>query len=491
VAPDRLGPASSRVLDSLDPVAASVSGRPGRRLATVVEELRSPLTVAIAGRVKAGKSTLVNAVLGRAVAPTGATECTKVVTSFQRGAADQLTARLSTGERRKLQLVNGQLPAELGLPVDSVERLEARLTSRMLDRMVLVDTPGLSTLRTENAERTSTFLGLDPRSAESCARADAVIFVTNHIAHADETEALRQFVVATGQRSSLATVAVLGQADRAGDAAARLAQHQLAELRGLVSDVIPVSGLLAQAFRCGLFTEDDADAVTALAALPADERGWLLEDRAEFLQLPAGSLSTAARQRLLTLIDFPGVQLAVAAALAGARRARDLEQALLEVSNFPLVEKALGRFAQRADALKVSKAVAAVESVAFGADTDPADRLRLTEIVATLRAAPELHVLAELEVLEEVLRGSLPTEPGEAEELRRLLTPTSSAARLGLPASTDEAEVRNRAREEARRWQLVRATARGSRRRHLARVVTRTYRLIADTDTTQLVGGQS
>src|SRR3954453_19815697 len=47
--------------------------------------LAEPLRVAIAGKTKAGKSTLLNALVGEALAPTGAGECTQVVTWYRHG----------------------------------------------------------------------------------------------------------------------------------------------------------------------------------------------------------------------------------------------------------------------------------------------------------------------------------------------------------------------------------------------------------------------
>src|SRR6185436_5944360 len=52
----------------------------GRRSA---ERLRSPLRTAVVGRVSTGKSTLLNALLATAVAPTDGRECTKVVHVFR------------------------------------------------------------------------------------------------------------------------------------------------------------------------------------------------------------------------------------------------------------------------------------------------------------------------------------------------------------------------------------------------------------------------
>ena len=51
----------------------------------IAERLRGPLAVALAGRVNAGKSTLVNALLGERLALTDATECTRLVTRYVHG----------------------------------------------------------------------------------------------------------------------------------------------------------------------------------------------------------------------------------------------------------------------------------------------------------------------------------------------------------------------------------------------------------------------
>ena len=59
-----------------------------------IRRLDEPLRVAIAGRVKAGKSTLLNALVGERLAATDAGECTRIVTWYRHGLGYRVTADL-------------------------------------------------------------------------------------------------------------------------------------------------------------------------------------------------------------------------------------------------------------------------------------------------------------------------------------------------------------------------------------------------------------
>ena len=62
----------------------------------LTDRLDEPLRVAVAGRVKAGKSTVINALVGERLAPTDAGECTKIVTWYRYGIGYDVTATLET-----------------------------------------------------------------------------------------------------------------------------------------------------------------------------------------------------------------------------------------------------------------------------------------------------------------------------------------------------------------------------------------------------------
>src|SRR3954462_1821443 len=82
------GPLSMSVATLCQRLQSQVSARTAAGFAEVLRRLGAPLQVAVAGRIKSGKSTLVNALIGRRVAPTDIGECTRLVTRFQYGTVD-------------------------------------------------------------------------------------------------------------------------------------------------------------------------------------------------------------------------------------------------------------------------------------------------------------------------------------------------------------------------------------------------------------------
>src|SRR5437763_13338912 len=115
------GPLSSRVADLCAEVGHRLGGAAQSQVYDVRRRLGEPLRIAIAGRLKAGKSTLVNALIGRRVAPTAVGECTRVVTRFRYGPADRVDVITRDGARHSRPLDDdGMIPQRLGVPAGRV-----------------------------------------------------------------------------------------------------------------------------------------------------------------------------------------------------------------------------------------------------------------------------------------------------------------------------------------------------------------------------------
>lgn len=123
-------------------------------------ELRSvtdpTVRVALIGEFNAGKSTLVNALIGRQVAPTDILEMTSWIAVYRPGRSDRCDLLLSDGQVRRLPLVEFQAraarrafsAAELSL----IERVEIEIEGSDL-QVALIDPPGLGSVTIANERR--------------------------------------------------------------------------------------------------------------------------------------------------------------------------------------------------------------------------------------------------------------------------------------------------------------------------------------------------
>ena len=148
--------AEARALISAAREAYSIDYQAAATLTECLERLDQPLRVALAGSLKAGKSTLLNALVGQDIAPTDATECTKVVTWYRSGSTPSVTAWYD-GDRSAhvpVQRRGGRLTFDLGeLTAAHVDRLDVEWPARTLTQTTIIDTPGTSSLSPDVSER--------------------------------------------------------------------------------------------------------------------------------------------------------------------------------------------------------------------------------------------------------------------------------------------------------------------------------------------------
>ncbi len=431
--------------------------------ATVAElrtRLREPLRVAIAGRVKAGKSTLLNALVGERLAPTDAGECTRIVTWYEKAAGYEVTAVLRDGSERALRFhrTDSSLAMALdGLEPSDLERIVVGWPSSRLDDLTLIDTPGIEGHDERSSMRTLRFLGLE---AEDSSEVDAVIYLMRHM-HRSDAGFLEAFMDRSlSQPSSVNAVAVLSRADEigAGRLDALVSARAVAEryrdderVRALCSTVIPVAGLIAETG--ATLREDEVASLRSLIAMPADELAGLLLSVDRFCDPTLSPLPSRARQDLLDRFGLFGVRFTVDELTHGdAETASALSRALIGASGIEQLADLLNdHFAGRARPLKARSVLVALKDLArrFARDEPVASRdlfIAVEEFEATA------HELAELRLWHLAISGTVHLDAEEVAEIRRMTSVGDPTMRLGLPPGTPISVVRETAQQRIEHW---------------------------------------
>ncbi len=205
------GHARLRVLgDVAAELGSGLVARDAAELAGRIAEGR--FFVACVGQFKRGKSTLLNALVGRAVLPTGVVPVTAVVTILRHGPGVEAHVTLLDGGRLTVDPATlAEYVSEAGNPGNrkGVAAVEVRLPSPLLERgLCLVDTPGIGSVFASNSETTRAFVP----------QVDAALVVVgaDPPISGDELDLLQQ--VASGVEH---VIVVLNKSDRVSDAESR------------------------------------------------------------------------------------------------------------------------------------------------------------------------------------------------------------------------------------------------------------------------------
>ena len=346
------GPSAVLVADGLMDVLGSLPEDLAGPLRALCARASNPPAIALAGRVSAGKTTLLNALVGRRVAPTDAGECTQVVAHFRFGRSERVHVHTHTDPTFDLPFDDqGRIPERLGIPVSEVSHIEVHLANQRLRRLELIDTPGVSA-GSHGSDRTEAYLGFESASRAAVGGADAVVYLLTHTGRTDEAADLAAFGSSAGQRSD-AAIGVLAKADlvaggRRGPVE-ELSARLRSQLTGKVSTVVPVWTLVAESVACGRVREPDAATAALIAELEEADRALLLADAGLFVD-HAVDVDHHPRRRLQDLLGHAGAVEAVSAAGAG-RGAAHLVDALDAISGRAQLDAAIDQLAERADVL--------------------------------------------------------------------------------------------------------------------------------------------
>jgi len=431
------------------------------RLVAARDRLDEPLRVAIAGKVKAGKSTLLNALVGEELAPTDAGECTRIVTRYRDGITYRVTLVPQRAEARQVPFTReaGAIEVDIApFAADDVAELDIEWPSAALREMTLIDTPGMASLSANVSARTQSYLA--PGEGQTMP-ADAVIYLVRHM-HASDIDFLEAFHDGElSQATPVNAIAVLSRADEVGAgridslaSARRIAARYRRDpkLRHLVQTVVPVAGLLAQSGTT--LREAEYRSLDAIAAASREDADALCLSADRFASASTTiPVTPADREHLLDRLGLFGVRLAVALIRQrAAPNATSLAAELVRRSGVrELRDVLLTQFAQRRDVLKARSALLALEGVLHERPV-PGSEVLASEVE---RLTSSAHELAELRLLNALRGGGMKLREQEAADMERLLGAEGAAlhARLGLGPETDESAIRQALEDNMCRWQ--------------------------------------
>jgi hypothetical protein len=430
------------------------------RLTAVRDRLDAPLRVAVAGRVKAGKSTLLNALVGERLAPTDAGECTRIVTWYRDGHTYQVQALIRGGQPRTLRFTRDDGPVTIdldGLDAAAIDQLTVTWPAQALRTLTLIDTPGIGSLSDRNSRHTWDLLVPDDEESP----ADAVVYLLRHL-HPGDVEFLRAFHDTEVSRPSpVNAIGVLSRADEIGAgrpdsmASARRIATRLgsdANVRRLVQSVLPVAGLLAET--AVTLTETEVAQLRKVAALPVKQAEELLLSADRFASaMPGLGLTDLERAALLARFGLFGVRLtSTLLRREVATTASALSKELADRSGLTQLRDIIGSlFLQRRDILKSRSALLALADVTRTRPRPGSDAIEtaVEEIMASAHPFNELRVLSSLRA------GWITGRPDVVADLERLIggSGTTVGDRLHLPPDAAPAEQSATAQQALARWQ--------------------------------------
>ncbi|MCQ4121002.1 dynamin family protein [Rhodococcus tibetensis] len=442
------------------------AGRPEIRdqLTECARRLEQPLRVALAGSLKAGKSTLLNSLVGQDIAPTDATECTRVVTWYRSGSTPAVTAWYhSDSPDAELRSANvpvlrrdGHLTFDLGhLTAAQVDRLDVEWPSSALAHTTIIDTPGTSSLSRDVSARTLEMLTPDNEASG----ADAVVYLLRTL-NATDVQFLGQIGDHVGDESGpLGVVGVVSRADEVGagrldammsakEVAARFAGEL--ERTGLCQAVVPVAGLLALGART--MRQAEFAAFQRLAEVSVDDLNMAMLSADRFAREDS-PLPVDARTRVQLADRFGlfGIRMAVTLIRLGTRDSPTLAAELVERSGLDELRQVIDiQFGQRADQLKTHSALVALKRVLTAHPVQGAGGI----LLAAERLLSDVHGFQELRLLGRLRSTEVGLPPDDLAELQRLIGGfgIQISERLGTDGDDSVELQRVRALAAVRKW---------------------------------------
>ena len=153
-------------------------------LEVIYNKINNTLKVVLMGEVKAGKSTIINSIVGEEISYVNVVEATAAIIEIEYGFNENAIIKKKNGEEIKgsIQKINSMIGENINDQefFSDIDVIKIRKNLKNLDKLSIVDTPGLETITSSNEQKTKDYIQ----------ESDFVIWVLNcnHLGQSDITE---------------------------------------------------------------------------------------------------------------------------------------------------------------------------------------------------------------------------------------------------------------------------------------------------------------
>lgn len=428
-------------------------------------ELNAPMRIAITGEIKTGKSTLLNAFMGREVVPTAVEVMTYNINWFHHVGCSPNGKECfvvhyldGTSETRPLEEIASFVgynedKTEL---INSIDWVDAYVNQPLLEKFDLIDTPGLGSLLGNDSKHTKDLLTTNTN------RPDAIIYLVYQVFKDTDINAIEEFHATTNLMSGISAIAAFTRVDEMNglhsDARHNIcrAKEENSNIRYNFAEIYSIAALPAIA--SWKLNNEEIDALCELKNIP--NLPTLLANKQSFQN--SEWKSNELRNELLNKLTIKGIKLVVNYFLNNPTATnKDCRKYLYDFSKVKELEQVIiTRFGERADFHKSNRVLAelrkACNTLSKNKQLVSTDRQLLQQVQSLIQQFEiELHrQYAEYYLLSDYYNQETYFEEDEWERIKRLLGECGKSIyeRLGLPLNATD-DIKKAYSQEVEYWQ--------------------------------------
>lgn len=458
------------------------AGELAKTLTEMRGRLETPLRVAVAGIMKAGKSTFMNALMGAEILCTGTLETTYTVCWFRYGESPKLTIYFRDGTKEEapygdLAKWSAREYEKQNPRMNDVKYLIIHYPSEVLRTIEFIDTPGLNSVYGTDAQNTLDFLSIKGTedTLYEAGMADAVIYAFNQTARGFDQNILQAFHKGgTKSASPINSIGLLTKVDVTGiwnvweegtpvDAARSVTATVMKDsgINRLLYTILPVCAKVCEGYV--QLNRQDWEVLRRIAAADLDKLRDLLFEAEQFAVSGAEEFlalgSAGERGRLIRLLGQYGI-LEISGLLRQGKEPGEIGDILQKNCGVQAVrELLLSHFGNRTFLIKAQFIFNHLRMLAMQSrkDSGISDRFRnvceqLLDGIDGLMTS--VQTLKELRALQMYYNGQVVLSEDEKLDFLQVTGEygRSAESRLGIQGSRTVAELAVLAQQKVARW---------------------------------------